>query len=38
LIRHIHETRGPLSRLMSDILEIFHHPKTGDTAAPSAPR
>ena len=24
LMRHIHESRGPFSRLMSDILEIFH--------------
>ena len=38
LIRHIQESRGPFSRVMSDILEIFHHPKTGDTADPSAPR
>ena len=38
LIRHIHEARGPLSRLMSDILDIFHHPKTGDSAAQSPPR
>jgi Zn-finger nucleic acid-binding protein len=34
LLRQIHETRGPLSRIMSDILELFHHPKTGDATSP----
>ena len=37
LIRHIHESRGPFSRLMSDILEIFHHPKTGEPTSPPPP-
>jgi len=36
LLRQIHESRGPFSRIMNDILEIFHHPKTGD--ATTAPR
>ncbi|HEX4469827.1 MAG TPA: zf-TFIIB domain-containing protein [Gemmatimonadaceae bacterium] len=35
LIRHIHESRGPFSRLMSDILEIFHHPKQGEPSSQS---
>lgn len=34
MMRHIHESHGPLSRMMSDILEIFHHPKTGDATSP----
>lgn len=34
LLRHIQETQGPLSRIMSDILEIFHHPKTGEPTSP----
>jgi Zn-finger nucleic acid-binding protein len=34
MLRHIHESRGPLSRIMNDILEIFHHPKTGDATTP----
>ena len=33
LMRHIHQARGPLSRLMSDVLELFHHPKTGDATS-----
>jgi len=36
LLRHIHESRVPFSRIMNDILEIFHHPKTGD--ATTTPR
>lgn len=36
LIRHIHESRGPFSRIMSDILEIFHHPKTGEPSSPTS--
>lgn len=38
LMRQIHEARGPLSRIMSDILDIFHHPKTGESNSAAPPR
>ena len=38
LMRQIHEAHGPFSRLMSDILEIFHHPKTGESSSAAPPR
>jgi Zn-finger nucleic acid-binding protein len=38
LMRHIHDSRGPFNRLMHDILEIFHHPKTGESSSPPSSR
>jgi hypothetical protein len=38
LLRHIHESRGPFSRIMSDILEFFHHPKPGESTSSTSPR
>jgi hypothetical protein len=38
LMRHMQEARGSFSRLMSDILEIFHQPKKGESSSPPSPR
>jgi uncharacterized protein len=34
LIRHINKSIGPVGRIMSDILGLFQHPRTGETSAP----
>jgi len=34
LLRQIHRARGPVSRIMGDILGLFQHPKPGDSHTP----
>lgn len=33
LLRHIQQSQGPFSRIMSDVLEFFQHPKTGESSS-----
>ena len=38
LLRHIQESRGPFTRIMSDVLEFFQHPKTGESSSTPSTR